>query len=340
MVDEASVFSWLNCYDRSRLGEKVYEHLRQVENFGLTFDQRQDAAVRMEAEVRNLEGQLERAEACVRLSNFWREQNQIDRAYKFLTDALDIYGGQPNQQHRQAVILWLLGCLEWQKHLNNQANKRWRDACEIFAKLALDCQDARQLERAIWYQDGVNQFQADLALTVEDACDWIYECSHSSLGEDLVALRRLIIDAVNTRNISSANALAHYMIDVAADRPLDEKADANLECGQLHYQMGNLESAIDLVKRAISLYPLHGHKHAVAVWVLGLLKWSRNPRDPEVLKHWTDSLECFTRLEVESNQRGNSKHAIWYRTRIEILARAKQQRISSLPNILSSTGIS
>ena len=146
-------------------------------------------------------------------------------------------------------------------------------------------------------------------VTFDEAYNWLNESDNRSY---LSAPVQVIIDNAKTLGeksgpVSKIHGDIQLAIQISkslgvVDADL-EMAETYLECGRIHYLMGDITGAIAEFRQAASLYLLGGHRHneAVARWLLGCAFWMRSNQGSAIVE-WEKSCQLFQDIKRSGNQ--------------------------------------
>ena len=224
-------------------------------------------------------------------------------------------------EHRQAVALWIEGMAQWKMFQNHQAYNNWADARKMFQKRQILFQNF-PAEKA-WYKNQIQRMNSELAKHPEEIWTWLHEFEHTSLRPPT----RQVIDGVQEkiRERAYPNVYALMQDLQEANRRCQgeyEKAEIFLEFGLAIYEMENTHFAMELLRKSVlHFFPGVGiyHKQVVARCMLGAVEWmdklSRNQADAD----WTRCINEFDQLRQWAERDNQPSKKEWYAERCAIL---------------------
>ena len=104
-----------------------------------------------------------------------------------------------------------------------------------------------------------------------------------------------------------------------------EKAETIVECSLINFHMGDLQKAIELLKRAERLYEKNRHHQAVVRWMIGAIQWALPEERVHAYESWNQCLHEFDLLQscsVDQAQAG------WYAERVKEIQAGFDQEIN------------
>jgi tetratricopeptide (TPR) repeat protein len=172
--------------------------------------------------------------------------------------------------------------------------------------------------------------KAELDALLGQARAWLNTFSEFRIHPQIQSLLRELEDALQTEDYISAWRFVRRLRDLTDNIPdgtfveVPERSFARIECGLAAYRMGNFEEAITLFETAIQLYgPKYArHYEATAKWMLGCVQWQTPNQEDNALVSWTQSIDTYERLVIQSQERLSRNRSAWYADRVNEMRQA------------------
>lgn len=114
----------------------------------------------LEANTSELESMVDIGDIWVEIGLAFYQMGNLNKAEEFWTRAVRDY---PVISHEHAVVLWLLGSVQWLIETKNiNAMNNWRVAIREFGDLADRAQINRRINVKIWYGDRITELEESL----------------------------------------------------------------------------------------------------------------------------------------------------------------------------------
>jgi tetratricopeptide (TPR) repeat protein len=227
------------------------------------------------------------------------------------------------------VALWILGAAQWEMFQNHAAYENWDNARTIFQQQLVFFQHSPLNTNQ--HKDRIRRMDVQLATRPEEIMTWLNHFEDSSLQLLTQPIVRRVREKIRKQECPNIYVLMQDLQDAnQMCRNAYEKAEIYLEFGLAIYQLGNLYSAIDLLRKAGErFYPGIGtyHKEVVARCMLGAVEWMNEPPHDQAIADWTVSIEDFEKLRTLANRNNDFKKRDWYTHHRRILCAALDERL-------------
>lgn len=329
MIDVFEALDWLNAIDgNSRLTDEE-RGLSMAARIASNSDEEvRRFLTRLQNAGQRSEDQEEMAEVALNLAaaEYWR--GWFPDAEQNTRDAVRTYR---SVNHRRAVALWMLGMAQWRVSQHDQAYTNWIEAREIFQDRQLQLQNAPNLRA--WYEAWIWQMDLELTAKPEKIYTWLntFPDNPTSLTASSRQLADSIAENIRQRRYPDVYALIRDIQQINRwSTIIYERAEVFFECGLAAYQLGNLDFAIELLKRAVLEFaPGIGdnHKQVVACCMLGAVEWLKPDTRNQAAVDWRRCIEEFGELMLQTDQRNDQGRRPWYADRIALLEAALSERL-------------
>jgi tetratricopeptide (TPR) repeat protein len=328
MIDVFEALSWLNEFDGSHLTPAAQILLTMSRDVSQTDEQIQTMLRNLRALAQATRDPLEATEITLHRAvlQFWR--GAFPQSIRLARRACRGFGDDP---HREAIARWILGMAQWNVSENDMAYANW-DNARIFMRASVN--NLRiPLSSRNWYEEQHMRMEIDLAFKPEEILHWLNEFEPTHLTLPSQQLVDVIHERIRQRSYPDANALMRDLQEVNRwSRELYERAEVYLECAFFSYQMGNIQAAIELLRRAIvDFFPGAGtnHKHVVARCMLGTIEWMDQSTLINAVGDWRTSIIQLEELRLQADRMNDQGRKNWYANHRTIIRRALLER---LPN--------
>jgi hypothetical protein len=265
------------------------------------------------------------------------------------------YQQSGGQNHRLAMVGWMLGAILWQLQEPFAAYDHWVTSRGIFLELAELAVRKRDAIKSRWYSERVEDMAVDLSGTAPQSYTWLHYFDPSNLSkvsgllseyrgpddrlrgvssvpdplDPLQQVLEQMDDLVrNNQGYATVVDMANRLQAVSSFRANHlQHPDVLVEGGLAACLMNMFPAAVEFLRRAVSEYKPLSHQQAVAGWMLGIAAWNVPEDEMMALEAWRRSIETFERLSREADQRNRQQQWHWYRELLIVLKRALQEKI-------------
>lgn len=165
--------------------------------------------------------------------------------------------------------------------------------------------------------DWLNQFQGPETFMSPFTRQWL-EIIDGALGDGRPAQCRELIAELNSQ--LPAIDTPDTMLDLA---------ETALRCARAYVSMGDYQSALRFLRRALNLYESNLHNQTVTRWLIGCVYWEMPGYYPDALGVWQTAQQTFARLAMRVTV--EPAFADWYAERSQEMAEAIEYTINRLP---------
>jgi hypothetical protein len=109
-------------------------------------------------------------------------------------------------------------------------------------------------------------------------------------------------------------------LELRAD--LDERAEAQLECGLAMHQIRDNRQAAEYLERAVSNYRLGRHQKAVARWMLGIIQCQPESGSKRGFDSCRRAMDEIAELKQRAQTANNKPLVDWYTARLAVMQKA------------------
>ncbi len=326
MIKLNETLSWLNQFDNSHLRRTTQALVRHITNLQTPEDMRKQMINSAIKHSRNHIDRLELPELLLNICDVRYRQQAFTTARDYANAAVQLY---PANNHRLAVARWILGMIAWELPDYKLAYSSWYYAREIFEKLEERSKAQKNEEMLKWYQEVLTRVNVDLFCTVEETYTWLDHFEPSHLSNAARQLNETITDKLEKNQFQDVYKLIDDLQTLGrSSTDLLENAEILIECTLALYRMGNLNEAVRMLQRAIDAFTPQSHHQAIARWMLGILLWETNDKNPIAIMNWEKCLENFDELARRADQANKQMRVAWYRKNRAIMAQAMSEKIS------------
>lgn len=322
MIDIFEVLGWLNVIDNcSDLSDEARRLSKSARVAG-----RSDIGVRalldnLGAVSQSSSDFLEKAEISLNRAavEYWR--GWFPQAVHHAKEAVVTY---KNDDHRRAVAFWILGMARWKMLENDKAYKNWDQARRLFNKTR-EFFIHHPHERS-WYASHLKRMEMDLAARPEEILTWLNWFDGSDLGAPSEQLVKTVQEKIRQQAYPTAYALMQDLQAVnKSSKETYERAEVFFECGFAAYQMGNMASAIEWLKKAIMDFSPgigNNHKQVVARCMLAAIEGMDECKRNQATADWRRCVEEFKELKLKADRDNHQLKKKWYADHLAILQAA------------------
>jgi tetratricopeptide (TPR) repeat protein len=325
MNDLNEALQWLNMFDKSHLRDTTRARLDDLKSEMRSSQEIADEIGKLVADSRQNEDALEYPEVLVHGGFIEYINRHLMAAHGFLRDALRIYEGH---HHRQAVIQWMLGWIEWELLEIDSATQRWMSVHDTFSVMGE------------WYLGQAQKINYGMRVTraalFEEAFGWlnIFEPSHliGPARELQTIMDQKLVEMDFSKEAENATWVIYQLMDKLLDethRSTDimETAEAYIECGLAAYHMGHMSEAVRYLEMAIHRYQPDTHQQAVAKWLVGIIQWDLDGHEDLARRNWHEAIKTFEQNGLNALHRNLSSQASWYTDILHVMNDALTAKI-------------
>lgn len=271
---------------------------------------------------------LEIAEVALHLMaiEFWR--GWFPQAVQDIGEAVRAYR---NDDHRRAVAQWMLGMAQWRVSENDRAYTNWRGARTIFQERRSQFRNLPDIDE--WYESWTWQMDLELTAKPEEIYTWLnrnrFEGTSFSASSKQLADR--MAENIRQRRYPDAYSIMREIQQINRwSIVVYERTEALFECGLAAYQMGQLDSAMELLRNAVKDFAPgvgNNHKQVVARYMLGAVEWLDPGTRNQAAVDWRRCIEDFGQLMVQADRDNEQLRRQWYSDRMALLEAALAERL-------------
>jgi len=317
-----------NTFDRSYLNipSKAWiEQISQAGEVNLEFDQEIEEVF---GHSQVLANPLGYAEFLLNLAVFEYEHGRYKSAHQHILNAVGIF---PQDSHRQAISLWILGWVEWARSDTYHAYSHWIQVRQVYLDLHQQSLEQRQSARMTFYMECLKDINIQMVYRIEELYAWLNALDPSHLSRAAKLLVNGLMQAVVEGSPKKVFQQAGLLQKVAqGSEDYLEVMEILVECGMAYYQVKNFSNAGSTLRQAAAGFPPGSHQQAVARWMAGLAQWQVQSERDSAINNWQQSIKDFEELEQQAARRRNSDLTAWYTERIEVMKLALVHRISQI----------
>ena len=266
-----------------------------------------------------LEGSIEIPEAMIRGAVILYKKGITDRAHDLLTSAMPLYTLERTDKiHRHAVTAWLLGCIEYVQGHRLEGYSQWKNAHSLFEDLRVQALKERQIEKAYWYRDRLEEMSVYAIQTFEEIYfQWMNQFDTIVLPESLNNFRNILDRQLGADQVMQLReTLGQYLEDSKNLPGLEENWVCRVDAAFYQYETKDYISALDQLNQAWVGFQ-SSHRGAVALWLSGLIQWWFPSKLNTAAKNWETSIRIFKELSIDANQKNQIDRHTWYDIQVE-----------------------
>lgn len=248
-------------------------------------------------------------------------KNEATRARELLSQALPLYKrDRKDILHRHAVTEWLLGCVEYSMGNRLSGHHNWNHAQNEFVDLKEKAIDARPTYWKTWYKDHLKEMDLVRVETVELIYfRWLDQFGPLHVPAWFAQYRDLINDKFKKNQIPQLRATLQDMLrDASREVNPEYTWLAQLEAAFFEYQMNDFNAAITHLDQARVGFHFE-HRHAVILWMVGLLRWWLPSQRPDAILNWNQSIQLFKDLAKQADEANKQDKRIWYEAQVDLM---------------------
>lgn len=155
---------------------------------------------------------------------------------------------------------------------------------------------------------------------------WLNRISGSILDVHARAILARIRQAQQTGSMVRVLALIERLINLT-NRV--ERAEAQVECAVILYQMRDFEGAFELLNQARNGFSDDDHKNAVVCWMIGIVLKEIPSRREDVIANWVTAIHLFRRIVNTRFHQALRPDPLWHREQLERMEIAVQEIIEN-----------
>jgi len=332
MIDIFEALGWLNALgNHTHLNNEARRLSKAVRRFSL-----RDASVKRLLGTLRHAGQpstdpLEKAEILLHCAaiEYWR--GWLPQAACDANEALIQYA---NDAHRRAVVLWMLGKIQWDMLQNHAAHKSWDESRKTFCNQQVFLR--HHSDAHAWYQNAIWQIDVELAARPEEISTWLNHFEDSSLKLPTRHIVKRVKKRICQQSYQNAYALMQDLQEATKlSQEVYERAEIYLEFGMAVYHLGSKHFATELLRKSVrSFFPGIGsyHKQAVARCLLGAIEWMNPPPHHQAAADWMQSIKEFKKLQWWAERDNMPEKKEWYARRAVLLQAALSDQSPQAPS--------
>ncbi len=272
---------------------------------------------------------LEYAEALTHCAVVRETNNDLKSALDYMKTAADLYQGN---NYKYAVVLWMLGWIEWRLLENRKAYVNWIDARDLLKSIVASLSKTRKavyFEQIPWFLERIDEMNQELVLQPEEAYMWINLFEPSNLNETALLFRDLLDQRIAQDKGASAYKIMQAMQELFEDAPdYLTTPEVLVEAGLAAHQLGiDYESEL-LLKKAVGLYKPESHQQASVLWMLGAVRLNMEDNVVEAVRNWERSIEIFERIPDRLKPRERESYREWKHVVMPLLRKAMEGALS------------
>ena len=271
---------------------------------------------------------LEYAEVLTHCAVVRAARGEYKYALSHMQTAVDLYQGSYS---KYAVVLWMLGWIEWQLLENRKAYAYWTDARDDFKSQVVRLIATHRMnyfEQIPWFLERIEDMNRELALQPEELYSWINLFDGSHLNETALRFRDLLDRNIAENKNASVYQIMQDMQNVLLNTPdYQTIPEVLVEAGLAAYQLGIKSEAETLLKRAVGLFHPESHQQASALWMLGAVQLRMEKKISEAFRNWGRSIEIFESIPNRLKSRDRESYLEWEQSILPILKRVLEDAI-------------
>jgi len=155
---------------------------------------------------------------------------------------------------------------------------------------------------------------------------WLNRITGSILDVHATAILARIRQAQQTGSMVQVLALIERLINLTNQV---ERAEAQVECAVILYQMRDFDRAFELLNQARIGFSDDDHKQAVVSWLIGIVLLAIPSRQEEVIANWVTAIRLFRRIVNTRFHQALRPDPLWHRAQLERMEAAVQELIEN-----------
>lgn len=108
-----------------------------------------------------------------------------------------------------------------------------------------------------------------------------------------------------------------------------ERAEAQVECAVVLYQMDDYNQAFQLLNQARTGFTEDDHKEAVVSWMIGIVLLEIPSRREEVIANWVTAIRLFRRIVNTRFHQALRPDPLWHAAQLERMEATVQELIEN-----------
>jgi hypothetical protein len=273
---------------------------------------------------------IEIPEVLVRGGGILFDKGQPERACDLLAQAKPLYTlERTDKVHRHAVTAWLAGCLEYYQGRRLHGYSEWKEARGLFNELLTDARRLKQKDRGDWYKARLSEMDIFAIQTFEEVYfQWMNQVDPISLTGGLAEYRKMMDGQFGRQRINELRQTIQVLLSTGQRELSPEIYWVTLiEASFFEYQLRDYTAAIDHLDEARVGFT-HGHRHAVTLWLVGMIRWWLPSQRPQAILNWEESIQEFRFLAEQANKDNRQPLRIWYETQLTLMTTSLRQWVT------------
>lgn len=326
MMKISEALSWLNHFENTHLRrtiQSLVKHIKDPTTPEVTREQMISSAIKNSRQNRDL---MEYPEVLINCAHSKYDQEHYNAARDYAVAAIRTY---PSGSHRLGVARWIVGIIYWKLPNNTLAFSSWYHARDIFNTLADRAATFKEQRQVDWYHEQLIEMNVDLVCTVEEIYTWLDYFEPSHLPTSAHQLIKAISDKLERGHFQDVYKLIEDLQTIGkSSSDILELSEILVESALAIYKMGNLNEAINLLKKAIDSFTPLSHYQAVSRWMLGVLQWNMPTQHNQAIINWEKCLEIFDILARKADHNNKQDRRKWYLEKRSYMDQALNARIN------------
>jgi tetratricopeptide (TPR) repeat protein len=327
MIDMSVVLGWLNALgNTSHLNNEARRRIRELPWPTPSDDDVNVLLERLRSAAQSSNNPLETAELLLHCAAIAHWRRWFPQSARYAHAAVTSY---ENDDHRRAIALWIRGIVEWETLHNHDAFTSWAEARKIFRKRQIIFQHCP--DESEWYQHKIWEMNVECAARPEEIMTWLNLFEESSLRCSSQAVVTYVREKIRQHAYRNIYVLTQDLQEaIRRSEEAYERAEVYLEFGLALYQLGNIHSAMNLLRKAVELFHTGircDHKQVVARCMLGAMEWKQKSSHHQAFVHWVRSIEEFEQLRWWADRDNMQEKEHWFAEHRALLRVALSERL-------------
>ena len=343
MTSFKEAYTWFNHGMVTHLGSTSQPSMNIISSSKMSDPVNESEMIDLINRTRGSDDRLEYPEVMVYCAKVLNDWNCPERALEYLGEADSLYEAE-HEDHRQGVVLWMMGILEWKNCRNDKAIAHCQQARELFEKLhtcyrvrtyhdshipTVDYIRKENQDWADWYFKKIRTMDLELTATPEEGFSWINAFNYSHLSANSRLYTGAVLKGIEAGEFTRVNSLLTNLLENAhTSQDGMETAEIQAFCGLIKKQMGYTHDSTRLLHSASVQYLPGSHPKAATRWILGMSLFSIPGSSNQAAQQGKTSIEEMEALEMKANHDNLQNRRKWYERRIELMKVVLQNRIA------------
>jgi hypothetical protein len=155
---------------------------------------------------------------------------------------------------------------------------------------------------------------------------WLNRISGTLLDVHAVAILVRIREAQQANSMVRIQSLIERLLNLTNRT---ERAEAQVECGVILYQMGDFNGAYELLDQARFGFADDDHKQAVVSWMIGIVLLEIPSRRQDVIANWVTAIRLFRQIVQSRFHAAKRPDPLWHEQQIPLMEAALEETIEN-----------